>query len=102
MSGFTLILDGGDGARRNGFEVRLARVIGVARHARTTPEEVRSMSIEEQTQGKFDEAKGRTKQAQGDLTGDKSKKSEGIADEAKGKTRQAADKVREAAHDLTK
>jgi uncharacterized protein YjbJ (UPF0337 family) len=102
MSGFTLILDGGDGARRSGFEVRLARAIGGARHARTTPEEVRNMSIEEQAKGKFDEAKGRTKQAQGDLTGDKSKKSEGIADEAKGKTRQAADKVREAAHDLTK
>ena len=57
------------------------------------------MSIEEQAKGKLDEAKGRGEQAQGDLTGDKSKKAEGILDEAKGKLRQEADKVREAVHD---
>ncbi len=102
MSAFTLILDGGGGARRNGFEVRVARAIGGVRHAKTTPEEVRSMSIEEQAKGKLDEAKGRAKQAQGDLTGDNAKKREGIADEAKGKARQAADNVLEAAHDLTR
>ena len=60
------------------------------------------MSIDEQTKGKLEEAKGRGEQAQGDLTGDNKKKGEGMLDEAKGKARQAGDKVREAAHDLTK
>ena len=60
------------------------------------------MSIEEQAKGKLDEAKGRGKQAQGDLTGDDKKKGEGMLDEAKGKARQAAEHVKDAAHDLTK
>jgi uncharacterized protein YjbJ (UPF0337 family) len=102
MSATTLILDGGGNSRRTSFEVRLARAVLGARHTDTRSEEVPGMSIEEQAKGKLDEAKGRAKQAQGDLTGDNARKSEGVVDEAKGKTRQAADKVREAAHDLTR
>jgi uncharacterized protein YjbJ (UPF0337 family) len=102
MSATTLILDGGGSFRRASFEVRLARAVVGAEQTETTPEEVRNMSIEQQAKGKLDEAKGRAKQAQGDLTGDNARKSEGVVDEAKGKARQAADKVREAAHDLTK
>ena len=102
MSATTLVLDGGDAGRRIGFEIRFARVLGGAGRSRTTSQEVREMSIEEQAKGKLDEAKGRGKQAQGDLTGDNKKKGEGMLDEAKGKARQAGDKVREAAHDLTK
>jgi uncharacterized protein YjbJ (UPF0337 family) len=102
MSATTLTLDGGDSARRIGFEIRVARPFGRAGRSRTTPQEVRNMSIEQQTKGKLDEAKGRGEQAQGDLTGDNTKKGEGMLDEAKGKARQAGDKAREAAHDLTK
>jgi uncharacterized protein YjbJ (UPF0337 family) len=102
MSATTLVLDGSDAARRIGFEIRFARVIGGAGRSRTTSQEVREMSIEEQVKGKLDEAKGRGKQAQGDLTGDNKKKGEGILDEAKGKARQTGDRAREAAHDLTK
>jgi uncharacterized protein YjbJ (UPF0337 family) len=102
MSATTLVLDGGDNARRTSFEVRLARAVLGTRKSDITSEEVRNMSIEEQAKGKLDETKGRTKQAQGDLTGDNSKKAEGVADEAKGKARQAAERVREAAHDLTR
>jgi uncharacterized protein YjbJ (UPF0337 family) len=60
------------------------------------------MGIEEQAKGKLDEFEGRGKQAQGDLTGDQSRKGEGMVDEAKGKGRQAADKAKDAIHDLTK
>jgi uncharacterized protein YjbJ (UPF0337 family) len=102
MSATTLVLDGSGSVRGTSFEVRLARAVRVARRIDTLPEEVPSMSIEEQAKGKLDEAKGRGKQAQGDLTGDKAKKREGVVDEAKGKARQAADNVREAAHDLTR
>lgn len=40
-----------------------------------------------------DEAKGRLKEAAGDLTDDKDLKREGKIDEAEGKMKQAADKV---------
>jgi len=60
------------------------------------------MSIEEQAKGKLDEAKGRAKQAQGDITGDDAKKTEGVHDEAKGRLRQAADKAKSGIHDLTR
>jgi uncharacterized protein YjbJ (UPF0337 family) len=39
-----------------------------------------------------DEAKGRVKEAAGDLTGDKSLKNEGKADRAAGKAKDAVDK----------
>lgn len=44
--------------------------------------------------GKVDQAKGRVKQAVGDLTGDKNLKSEGQVDEAKGKIQEAVGGVR--------
>jgi uncharacterized protein YjbJ (UPF0337 family) len=100
MSGTTLVLDGGDELRNHLFEVRFARSSRGARFA-DTPEEDSIMSIDEQAKGKLEEAKGRGKQAQGDLTGDNAKKGEGMLDEAKGKLRQSADKTREAAHDAT-
>ena len=49
---------------------------------------------------KVDEAKGRTKEAAGDLTGDKSLKREGKVDRASGEVKEkvgdAADKVKDA------
>ena len=42
--------------------------------------------------GNADEARGRVKEAAGDLTGDKSLKNEGKADRAAGKTKDAVDK----------
>jgi uncharacterized protein YjbJ (UPF0337 family) len=41
--------------------------------------------------GNTDEAKGRVKEAAGDLTGDKSLKNEGKADRAAGKAKDAVD-----------
>jgi uncharacterized protein YjbJ (UPF0337 family) len=102
MSATTLVLAGAEGTARTGFEVRLPRARGGAGTVQARLQEDHAMSIEQQTKGKLDEAKGRAKQAQGDLTGDDAKKGEGVADEAKGKVRQAADRVREAAHDVTK
>lgn len=53
--------------------------------------------MSEDTKGKVDEAKGKTKQAAGDLTGNKEMHREGKVDEAAGKARQtlgdAADKI---------
>ena len=52
------------------------------------------------TDGKTDEAKGRIKEATGDLTGDKSLKNEGKVDRASGEVKDkvgdAADKVKKA------
>jgi uncharacterized protein YjbJ (UPF0337 family) len=98
----TLVLAARDGGMRPGIELRFLHGLRSARRPRSTPMEVHTMSIEEQAKGKLDEAKGRGKQAQGDLTGDDSKKAEGAFDEAKGKARQAGDKAREAINDLTK
>ena len=44
--------------------------------------------------GKIDQAKGRVKQAVGDLTKDKDLKDEGRADEAKGKVKEAVGEIR--------
>jgi uncharacterized protein YjbJ (UPF0337 family) len=98
----TLVLDGGDSGSRPGFELRFLHGRRRASRPRTTPQEVAQMGIEDQAKGKLDEMKGRGEQAQGDLTGDESKKGEGMLDEAKGKARQAADKAKDAIHDLTK
>jgi uncharacterized protein YjbJ (UPF0337 family) len=43
--------------------------------------------------GKTDEAKGRTKKAAGELTGNKSLADRGRADKAKGKAKKGADKT---------
>jgi uncharacterized protein YjbJ (UPF0337 family) len=102
MSATTLVLDGDGTGARESFELRFAPERRGAERSRTTLQEVQHMSIEEQAKGKLDEAKGRGKQAQGDLTGDDQKKGEGMVDEAKGKARQAGDHVREAVRDVTK
>jgi uncharacterized protein YjbJ (UPF0337 family) len=48
----------------------------------------------------FDEAAGKAKQVEGDLTGDDTRKAEGEAQEAEGKLEQAWDKVKDTAEDL--
>jgi uncharacterized protein YjbJ (UPF0337 family) len=101
MSATTLVLDGDESGAREGFELRFGHRRRGAERSRTTVLEIQHMSIEEQAKGKLEEAKGRGKQAQGDLTGDDQKRTEGKVDEAKGKVRQAGDKAREAIHDLT-
>jgi uncharacterized protein YjbJ (UPF0337 family) len=99
MSGTTLVLDGDGDLRGLPFEVRIGRP-AARRNAETiNREEAGIVSMEENAKGKLEEAKGRGEQAQGDLTGDTSKKAEGMLDEAKGKIRQEANKVREAVHD---
>jgi uncharacterized protein YjbJ (UPF0337 family) len=45
--------------------------------------------------GEADEAKGRIKEAAGDLTGDKDLKNEGKADKAGGKVKDAVDSVKD-------
>jgi uncharacterized protein YjbJ (UPF0337 family) len=56
------------------------------------------------SEGKGDEAKGRVKQAGGDLTGDKDLKREGKVDETTGKTKgkvsKGAEKVSDKAKDV--
>ena len=47
-----------------------------------------------------DQAKGRIKQAAGDLTGDRDLENEGKADEAEGKAKEFVDKMRDKAEDL--
>jgi uncharacterized protein YjbJ (UPF0337 family) len=49
----------------------------------------------QRTEGAVDEAKGKVKQAWGDLTDDKSTHAEGQIDELKGKTKQKIADVRE-------
>ncbi len=50
--------------------------------------------------GTIDEAKGRTKEAVGDLTGDQDLKNEGKVDRASGKVKDAAGSVADKAKDL--
>jgi len=49
-----------------------------------------------------DDAKGRVKEAAGDVTDDDSLKNEGKADQAKGKVKDAVDRVGDAVKDITK
>ena len=51
--------------------------------------------------GGMDEAKGRAKEAGGDLTGDDDLKKEGKVDKAEGKVKDAADGVADKAKDVT-
>lgn len=51
------------------------------------------------TEGKYDEAKGRVKQAAGDLTDDRSLKNEGRADRAAGKAKDKIGRLRHKAED---
>jgi uncharacterized protein YjbJ (UPF0337 family) len=50
--------------------------------------------------GSMDEAKGRLKEAGGDLTDDQSLKNEGKVDKAEGKAKDAADSVADKAKDV--
>jgi uncharacterized protein YjbJ (UPF0337 family) len=50
------------------------------------------------TPSNTDDAKGRVKEATGNLTGDKDLKNEGKADKASGKLKEGIDKVRDAMH----
>lgn len=49
--------------------------------------------------GEFDQAKGRAKQAAGDLTDDDDLKREGKMDEAAGKVKRAADRAKDRVED---
>jgi uncharacterized protein YjbJ (UPF0337 family) len=51
---------------------------------------------------KMDEAKGRAKEAAGDLTDNDRLKHEGKADQAKGKVKEGVDRVADAVKDITK
>jgi len=51
------------------------------------------------SESNYDDAKGRIKEAAGDLTNDKSLKNEGKADRAGSKVKQATDKVKDAVDD---
>jgi uncharacterized protein YjbJ (UPF0337 family) len=51
---------------------------------------------------KMDEAKGRVKEAAGDLADDDQMKREGKADQAKGKIKEGVDRVAEAVKDITR
>jgi uncharacterized protein YjbJ (UPF0337 family) len=50
--------------------------------------------------GSIDEAKGRVKEAAGDLTGDRDLKNEGKVDKAEGNVKDAADSVADKAKDI--
>jgi uncharacterized protein YjbJ (UPF0337 family) len=50
--------------------------------------------------GSMDKAKGRLKEAGGDLTGDRDLKNEGKVDRAEGKVKDAADDVADKAKDV--
>ena len=54
------------------------------------------MLNKDERNGKFEQAKGRVKQAVGDLTGNTHLKTEGQVDEAKGKVQEAVGNVRHA------
>jgi uncharacterized protein YjbJ (UPF0337 family) len=54
----------------------------------------------DRAEGTVDEAKGKAKQAWGDLTGDERLKSEGMADEVKGQAKQAWGNVKDTVEDL--
>ena len=50
--------------------------------------------------GSMDKAKGRVKEATGDLTGDRDLKNEGKVDKAEGNVKDAADNVADKAKDI--
>ena len=70
--------------------------IGVCRAAATGSREVRRTALTTKgllVSGEKDQAKGRVKQAVGDLTDDKDLKREGKVDEAAGKVKEGVDRV---------
>lgn len=58
-----------------------------------------SIPNKDEVQGKYDQAKGKVKQAVGDLTGNEQTKAEGQADEASGDTQQTWGKVKHGVSD---
>ncbi|MER3438985.1 MAG: CsbD family protein [Chloroflexota bacterium] len=58
-----------------------------------------SEQSKDRLEGAWDEAKGKGKQAWGELTGDEQKQAEGKVDEAKGKAEQAMANVKEKVSD---
>jgi len=59
------------------------------------------MENKEQAEGRFDKAKGRVKEAVGDLAGDNELKAEGMADRAKGSVKEGVGNVKKAIHTAT-
>jgi len=59
------------------------------------------MANKEQAEGRYDRAKGRIKEAAGDLTGDNELKAEGMADRAKGAVKEGVGNVKKAINNAT-
>ncbi|HUG55943.1 MAG TPA: CsbD family protein [Candidatus Limnocylindrales bacterium] len=55
--------------------------------------------MDEKTEGKFDQAKGKVKEEAGKLTGDKSTELGGKWDQAKGKAKEGIGEVKEGTHE---
>jgi len=60
------------------------------------------MANKEQVEGEYDKAKGRVKQAAGDLTDNEDLKAEGTLDKAKGAIKKGIGDVKKTVHDATK
>jgi uncharacterized protein YjbJ (UPF0337 family) len=52
--------------------------------------------------GTEDRIKGKAKEMQGEVTNDPDRRTEGQMDQAKGKAKDALDKMKDAAHDVTR
>jgi len=59
------------------------------------------MANKEQAEGRYDRARGRVKEAAGDLTGDNELKAEGMADRAKGTIKESVGNVKKAINNAT-
>jgi len=60
------------------------------------------MENKQQVEGEIDKAKGRVKQAAGDLTDDPELKAEGTMDKMKGAVKKGVGDVKESIHDATR
>jgi uncharacterized protein YjbJ (UPF0337 family) len=58
------------------------------------------MGLDDKTENKADDLKGRAKEAVGSVTGDDDLKSEGRADQAESSVKQAGEKAKDAVGDL--
>jgi uncharacterized protein YjbJ (UPF0337 family) len=58
------------------------------------------MGLDDKTDNKADDLKGRAKEAAGSITGDDDLKSEGRADQAESSVKQAGEKAKDAVGDL--
>ena len=94
-------------AARHGGGDHLRQPVESARdpnRAALTPDFVRRLLMwnKDERDGKIDQAKGRVKQAVGDLTKDKDLKAEGRVDEAKGQVQEAVGEIRRKAGEAIK